>query len=284
LASYQGVQGNRARAFAGLVVFAAAWLPAQAASAANSPTFRDCAHLAGIDPDFVQLTGATVGPGGTLTLPSSQSSVTVEASESSLPGDNLNQVSFSVTVTGTAISPKTISGMGTGHVTLTVPLSGVAVGGQYSLDWFATFDNGSHACPGGAAEDPQNPSSNPFVLHVVAGGPPPAPVITKLGESHKTWREHAGRGHVPVGTTFGFDVSETAQVKLRFSQMQHGHVVSRGTLSVAGVAGHNSVHFNGKLPGGQKSLAPGRYVAMITATNAAGESSATKSLEFKIVG
>jgi hypothetical protein len=276
------VQGNRARAFAGLVVFAAAWLPAQAAGAANSPTFRDCAHALGIDPDFVQLTGATVGPGGVLTVPSSQHSVTVEASESSLPGDNLNQVSFSVTVTGSGAGPKTVSGMGTGHVTLTVPLTGVAAGGQYSLDWSANFDNGSHSCPGGS--DPQNPTSNPFVLHVVAGTPPPAPVISKLGESHKKWREHPGHGHVPVGTTFSFDLSEAGQVQLRFVQMRPGHAVSRGTLSVPGVAAHNSVRFNGKLPGAQKSLPPGRYVVEITARNAAGESSATKSLAFKIVG
>jgi hypothetical protein len=258
------------------VAFAAAWLPAQAVGAANSPTFRDCAHTLGIDPDFVQLTGATNGPGGTLTVPSSQTSVTVEASESSLPGDNLNHASLSVTVNGTAISPKTVSGMGTGKVTLSVPIWGVAAGGQYSLDWAANFDNGSHSCPG--SSDPQNPSSNPFVLHVVVGAAQPPPVLTNAGESHRKWREHAGKGHTPVGTTFRFDLSEAAQVRLDFKRDGH----RRGTLSVAGVAGHNLVHFDGLIPGAHR-LPPGRYVVAIRATNAAGESSATESLPFKIV-
>jgi hypothetical protein len=258
---------------AGLVVLGAALLSAHAAGAANSPTFRDCSHVAGLDPDFVQLTGATVGPGGTLTVTSSQPSVTVEASESSIPGDNLNMVSFSVTVSGPGLSPKTVSGMGTGHVTLSVPLSGVAPGGQYTLNWSATFDNGSHQCPG--PQDAQNMTANPFVLHVVAGPPPPAPVITNVRESHRKWREK-------VGTVFRFDLSEAAQVRLQFLQrFQSGGLVSRGAMTVSGVAGMNKVRFNGKIPGNRR-LAPGRYVLELTATNAAGESSARASIAFTI--
>lgn len=285
-------------------MFAAAWLPAHAAGAANAPTFRDCSLSGGLDPDFVQLNGATVGPGGTLTVTSGQSSVAVEGSESSASGDQQNQVAFSVTVTGSGASPRTVSGMGTGHVSLSVPLSGVGPGGQYTLDWSATFDNGFHHCP--SAMTPENPSSNPFVLHVVAGPPPRGPVITHLRESHRKWRESTGRAagrHIPVGTTFSFDLSQRAQVRLVFRQMLTGRLrggkcvpagkhssgsrcsrsVVRGAISRQGVAGPNSVRFAGIISRARR-LPPGRYVLVLSAINAAGERSAARSIAFTIIG
>ena len=266
--------GVKVRLYAGLIAFAAFWLPAHAAGAANSPAFRDCSFVAGIDPDFVKLTGATIGPTGNLMVPNSQSSVTVEASESSDPGDNLGHDTFSVTVTGTGMSPKTVSGMGVGHVTLTVPLGGVAPGGQYSLAWAAVFDNGFHHCPG--AMTPQNPTStsNPFVLQVVAGAAAPAPVVSKLRESHRSWREAAG-------TKFSFRLNEPATAMFVFRERLHGHLVRRGALMRMGRAGPNSVHFTGKISDG-KRLMPGRYVAIVTATNSRGESSRPVSISFVI--
>jgi hypothetical protein len=258
---------------AGLAVFAAAWLPAGIAGAANSPTFRDCSFGGGFDPDFVQLMGAAVGPGGMLTVSSAQSSVTIEASESADPGDNLGHDTFSVTVGGTGIAPKMVSGMGTGHVTLTVPLSGVAAGGQYTLDWSAVFDGGFHACPG--SSDPQNPSSNPFVLNVVGGAPPPpVPAITSLTESHHSWR-------VTKGTSFSFNLNEAAQVQFMFRHIVGGRSVVAGTMTTSGVAGMNHIRFHGRISGGPK-LKPGRYTLVVTATNSAGESSTAKSIAFTI--
>ena len=265
------------RLLAGATVFCAVWLPAATAGAANSPTFRDCAHTLEIDPDFVQLTGATVGPGGTLMVTSSQPSVTLVASESSLPGDNLNMVKFSVTSTSSGSTTRTVSGAAIGKVTLTVPLSGAAPGGQYSLNWSATFDNGTHPCPG--ATDPQNATESPFVLHVAAGPAPPAPVLTGLSESQRAWTERQG-------TKFSFMLDQPAQVLLRFSRKLHHHLQSKGALSVAGVAGTDSVDFHGTLPNahgtGHHRLAPGQYVVMITAVNSNGGTSTPAVIGFTI--
>ena len=260
------------RLWAALTAFAVLWASAHVASAANSATFRDCAHVFGLDPDFVQLTGATVGSGGMLAVTSSQAAVTLKASESAIPGDNLNRVSFSVSVSGTGLGVKTISGTGVGHVTLSVPLGGVAAGGQYSLDWSATFDGGTHKCPGPA--DPQNPTSNPFVLSVVSGPAPPTPTITALHESHRKWR-------VGAGTTFSLHLNEPASLALVFRQRVHGHLIRRGALMRAGVAGPNKLHFNGRLPGHGR-LSPGRYVLTVTATSAAGQRSDPASISFVI--
>jgi hypothetical protein len=264
--------GGHLRLWAGLMAFAALWVPANIAGAANSPAFRDCAHVFGLDPDFVQLTGATIGPDGRLAVTSSQAAVTLKASESSIPGDNLNKVSFSVTVSGTGSGTKTISGTGVGHVTLSVPLGGVAAGGHYSLDWTATFDNGTHSCPGPA--DPQNPSSNPFVLSVVSGPAPPTPTITALHESHRSWRQGAG-------TRFSLQLNEPASLALVFHERVHGHLVPRGKLMRAGAAGPNTLRFNGRIPR-RGNLAPGRYVLSVTATTAAGQRSARASISFVI--
>jgi hypothetical protein len=254
------------------MAFAALWVPAHAAGAANSPTFRDCAHVFGLDADFVQLTGATVGSNGALTVTSSQAAVTLKASESTIPGDNLNHVTLSATVTGPGSATQTVSGMAVGHVTLSVPLGGVAAGGQYSLDWSATFDNGTHPCPG--STDPQNMTSSPFVLNVVAGSSAPAPTITALRESHRRWRQG-------TGTRFSFELNEPASLALRFQQRVHGHLVPRGKLTRAGVAGPNALRFKGRVPHAGL-LAPGRYLLTVTAATATGQRSNPASIAFVI--
>jgi hypothetical protein len=264
--------GGHKRLWAGLMAFAALWVPANIASAANSPAFRDCAHVFGLDPDFIQLTGATIGSDGRLAVTSSQAAVTLKASESAIPGDNLNRVSFSVTITGSGAGMRTFSGTGVGHVTLSVPLGGVATGGHYSLDWSATFDNGTHRCPGPA--DPQNPTSNPFVLSVVSGPAPPTPTITALHESHRSWRQGAG-------TRFSLQLNEPATLARLFRERVHGHLVPRGNLMRVGTAGPNTLRFNGRVTR-HRRLAPGRYVLTVTATTAAGQRSAPASIAFVI--
>jgi hypothetical protein len=264
--------GGHTRLWAGLAAFAALWAPAHAAGAANSPAFRDCAHVFGLDPDFVQLSGATIGPGGRLAVTSSQAAVTVKASESSIPGDKLNHVSFSVTVTGTGTGMNTVSGTGVGDVTLSVPLGGVAPGGRYSLDWSATFDNGTHRCPGPA--DPQNMSANPFVLTVISGPAPPTPTLTALHESRRSWR-------LGTGTRFSLRLSEPATLAFRFRERVHGRLVSRGTVTRAGAAGANALHFSGKIPG-RRRLGPGTYVLTVVATTAAEQRSSPASISFLI--
>jgi hypothetical protein len=248
-------------------VFGVMWLPAAAAGAANSPAFRDCSYLGGFDPDSVELTGATVAPNGALTVTTSQDSVTVVASESSALGDNLNHDTLSVTVSGTGAGAQTVSGTGVGQVALSVPLSGVAPGGQYTIDWSATFNNGFHACPGQA--DPQNTSSNPFVLRVVGRPAPAAPVVSNLRESHASWREG-------TGTTFSFDLNERASVTLIFRRRGS---VPVGAIVKTGEAGPNALRFRGRVHAFGR-LPPGRYVLVVTATNAAGERSSPASIAF----
>lgn len=271
------------KALIGLVLVAAA-IPAGTASAANSPSFRDCSFIGGIDPDFVQLSGATLGSGGTLTVPQSQTSVTVLASESSDPGDNTGHDTFRVTVSAPGVASQTVSGIGVGSVTLTVPLSGAAVGSAYTITWNATFDNGVHACPGSAT--PRNTTANPFVLNVVAGTPPPPPptrpVVSRPREMNSVWRLPGKGKHLgnPVGTAFSFILNESASVTLTFTQTVGRHQVKRGTVSGAGKAGDNSITFTGKTSAGK--LKPGKYTVAITAKDVSGRRSKLQSLKFTI--
>jgi hypothetical protein len=136
-----------------------------AASAANSPTFRDCSLVAGLDPDFVQLFGVTVGPQGSLSVPRGQSQVQLEASESSDPGDNLAHVTLTATVTTPHVPAQTVLGAETGKVILALPLAKSNQEGRtYTISWAATFDNGNHLCP--SSQTPQNTEPHPFVVTV----------------------------------------------------------------------------------------------------------------------
>jgi PKD domain len=126
------------------------------------------------------------------------------------------------------------------------------------------------------------------------------PVITRAHESHARWRKTklAGKHRVPVGTTFSFTLSQAATVRLVFTERVSGRrlgkrclrqtrrnlrrprcarALTAATMSFSGQAGANRIPFNGR------SLAPGRYTVVITATNALGERSAPKMLSFLIV-
>jgi hypothetical protein len=156
----------RTAALAGVLATAFAAMPSSTpASAANSPTFRDCSLLVdGIDADFVQISGVTVTPQGNLTVPPSQKSVQILASESSDPGDQSQGLTITVTVSAARMPVRVVSGSGIGRVALTVPLLGSGTGRTYTIDWQAGFDNGQHACPGPLT--PDNFGPNPFVVTV----------------------------------------------------------------------------------------------------------------------
>jgi hypothetical protein len=148
----------------GALAAGTASLAVPAANAANGPTFRDCAFFGGIDPDFVQLFGATVTPQGTLTVLPSQNQVQLEASESSDPGDSSGHVTLTARVTSATVAAHTVSGAGTGKVFVSVPLEGSGTGKSYTISWAATFDNGEHKCP--SAVTPGNETPKPFVVTV----------------------------------------------------------------------------------------------------------------------
>ena len=143
------------------------------------------------------------------------------------------------------------------------------------------------------------------------GGPPAtvAPRLSRLTQSHSTWRERRAPGtrtkattRTPVGTTFSFTLDQAAHVSLSFTQRLSGRSVkshcvavskanrhrpacTRGRavaiLPVAGHSGVNRLVFQGHVSR-SKQLAPGRYTVLITATNTAGQRSRVQSLSFTI--
>jgi hypothetical protein len=271
----------------GAVLVGMAWLPVQPASAANTPTFRDCSFVGGLDPDFVELSGAKVDSQGKLSVTPTQNQVGLTASESSDPGDSMGHDTFTVTVSAPNVPARRLSGAGTGRVVLSVPLAGAGVGSAYTISWSATFDNGNHACPSSAT--PQNTQSMPFVLNVVANSPTSTPpTVTQVRQSHRAWREKgvavspSRKPRPPVGTTFSFMLNEPARVSFAFMRRQGGRTVNQGTRSFAGHTGLNRVSFGGRISSSRK-LKPGRFTLVITATNRSAQRSRPRSISFTIV-
>jgi hypothetical protein len=256
----------------------------QTATAANSPTFRDCAFGGGIDPDFVEISGVSPGAQGLAVAPGT-SSVTELGSESSDSLDNLGKDTLSVTVTSPGAAPQTVSGMGTGHVSLTVPLASTAAGAVNTIGWTATFDFGAHHCPSNGT--PQNKTPMPFVVTVgQSGGPTVTPLtLTGARESNRTWRERGSRppkhGHkAPLGTVFSYTLSHAATVKLSF--VKPTAASPSGTLTARSHPGLNHFSFVGQLSP-SKRLAPGRYNVTLQALDSSGTRSAPVALAFTIV-
>ena len=144
-----------------------------------------------------------------------------------------------------------------------------------------------------------------------AAPPPPgmAPRLTHVTESHSTWRAGnrlatvASAKRPPVGTTFSFVLDQPARVSLAFVQKLAGRKVNArcvaptranrhkpvcerqiptATLSITGHRGINQLTFQGRVSR-SKSLRSGRYSVLLAATNAAGQRSLPRSLNFTIV-
>ena len=131
------------------------------------------------------------------------------------------------------------------------------------------------------------------------------PTLSALAQSASKWRrghQQAKISRAPVGTTFSFNLSKPATVKLAFTQKASGRKVRgackaptpsnaakrkctilAGSLSLPGHAGLNKLRFQGLLPSG-KSLKLGSYNVSLTARDSAGLQSAVQSLSFTIVG
>jgi hypothetical protein len=115
---------------------------------------------------------------------------------------------------------------------------------------------------------PQPPGGGPT-------GPAPdttKPVLRKLGMTHRRFRVRRG------ATAFRFRLSEKATVKI---------VVKRrgkriGTIRKRGLSkGAHRIRFNGRLKG--RKLKPGRYLAVLTATDAAGNVSRARTIRFRVL-
>jgi FG-GAP repeat len=158
--------------------------------------------------------------------------------------------------------------------------------------------------------NPALPPGAPFTAGGSSSSARHAPVLSKLSQSNRAWREgkhmaalaRAGK-RTPTGTTFSFTLNESARVTLSFTQPLAGRrlgarcvaqtphnrrrracerPVVRGSLSLGAHAGRNRVSFQGRLTRVHR-LKPGRYTIVVTAVNAGGRS-APKSLTFTIVG
>lgn len=138
------------------------------------------------------------------------------------------------------------------------------------------------------------------------------PAITKLAQSHRSWRRGSALAHLtalaasrpPVGTTFRFRLDRAATVTLSFTRTSPGRVVrgrcvavtktnrhgksctrsaAAGRLSFTAHAGANRIAFAGRLSR-RKRLATGPYLLGVTAALRGGPSSRPSSLRFSVVG
>jgi hypothetical protein len=154
---------------------------------------------------------------------------------------------------------------------------------------------GASAAPG---------TTGPSLISPLTAG---QPKLTALAQSASTWRrghQQAKISRAPVGTTFSFNLSKPATVKLGFTQKASGRKVRgackpktpsnaskrkctrtilAGSLSLPGHAGLNKLRFQGLLPNG-KSLKLGSYNVALSARDSGGLQSAAHSLSFSIVG
>jgi hypothetical protein len=136
----------------------------------------------------------------------------------------------------------------------------------------------------------------------------PVPALTRVGQSARVWRRGTAlpgfsRKKTPRGTTFSFTLNEPAKITFLFQRIVTGRKAGRrcvavsprnrggrkctrrvaaGRLSHSARAGANKLKFSGRLSRKRK-LKLGRYVAIVSGTNATGQRSAPKRLSFRIV-
>jgi hypothetical protein len=109
-----------------------------------------------------------------------------------------------------------------------------------------------------------------------------APLVSRFRTSHKVFA--VGRAITAVsasvrGTRFGYTLSEPAKVVVKIQRVRNGRTI--GKLVRSASAGANALRFSGRI--GAKALRPGKYRAVITATDAAGNRSAPRRLSFQVV-
>jgi hypothetical protein len=158
------------------------------------------------------------------------------------------------------------------------------------------------------------PASTPATLtpRLIPGGPAlglAKLTLTSFGESAGRWRRGPALPHistarrVPVGTTFAFSLNEPATVTLTFTHSvpgrrvagrcvapSHGNAhrvrckrtVTAGSFGVSGKTGLNKLRFQGRLSS-TTALKPGSYDVSITARDAHGLKSVSRTLGFTIV-
>ena len=116
-----------------------------------------------------------------------------------------------------------------------------------------------------------------------------APAIVSASLSRRTFAvNRRGAAEKPVvsrakkGTTFRYTLSEAARVVVTIQRAVKRRRYRRfGRFALSGVAGANRHAFTGRI--GRKRLKPGRYRAVLVATDRGGLSSQPRRLKFKVV-
>ena len=107
------------------------------------------------------------------------------------------------------------------------------------------------------------------------------PLITGFRTTRKAFAVGRARTAVAAGargTRFRYTLSETAKVTVRIKR-RNGR--SAGKLVRTAKKGANRLKFSGRI--GRRALKRGRYLAVITATDAAGNRSAPRRVKFRVV-
>lgn len=187
---------------------------------------------------------------------------------------------------------------------------GIATGSDGNI-WFTERESGKVGRLSGNCVPP--PASGSGGGGAGAGGSgssgsAAAPVLAGLKLSPSAFRAAAGGASISkqaaTGTTISFRLNEAAQVSFGVQRKARGRKVGgkckpqtqanegkpscplylpvKGSFSIAGASGANSLHFSGRLRG--KTLAPGGYRLAATARNAAGKQSAVVYGTFRVLG
>ena len=109
-----------------------------------------------------------------------------------------------------------------------------------------------------------------------------APALTGLRLSHKIFAVGRARTAIAArtarGTRVSYKLSENAKVVVKIQRVGKKRLV--GKLTRTAKSGRNALAFSGRI--GAKALRPGRYRAVITAVDAAGNRSAAQTVRFRI--
>ena len=134
---------------------------------------------------------------------------------------------------------------------------------------------GEPAAGGGPAANTQAPLDTQAPL---ISGFRPAPSVFAVARARSPLAARVARG-----TRLRYTLSENARVVLKIQRALGGRPMryrTVGTLRRTGVGGLNRTRFTGRI--GRRALRPGRYRAVITATDGAANRSAPKTTRFRI--
>ncbi len=197
--------------------------------------------------------------------------------------------------------------------------SGLSIGPQTGVLSGTPTSPGSAQVTITATDSYGDQTSHTYTLTIKAGPPPkcsagqtglpPAchtpPLLTDVHESRRIWRERSSRSsrhRPPTGTTFYYELNESATLTLAFTKQHAGRqlpyrcrtptktnrdkprctrTLTVATLTAIGHAGLNHLRFKGRIPRA-RHLRPGTYRLVITA-HAFGSNSRPRTLTFTIL-